>query len=65
LAPRYYPEHNLETLSMIYSLATMGREEHKNLSFQALSSHPPLEHNLPASPGNSSATIMDQGRIPH
>jgi hypothetical protein len=43
----------------------MEKEEEKNLSIPTLSSHPPLEHNPPASPGNSSATIMDQGRLPH
>jgi hypothetical protein len=43
----------------------MEREEQKNLSFPSLSSHPTLEYNPLASPGNSLATIMDQGRIPH
>jgi hypothetical protein len=53
------------TLTRLHSLETMEREEQKNLSFPTLSSHPPLEYNPLASPGNSSATIVDQGRLPH
>jgi hypothetical protein len=43
----------------------MEREEQKNLSLPALSSHLPLKHNPLAYPGNSSATIVDPGRLPH
>jgi hypothetical protein len=60
-----YPEQNLETLTRLHSLATMEREEQKNFSFPALPAHPPLVYNPLASPGNSSATIVDPGRLPH
>jgi hypothetical protein len=43
----------------------MEREEEKNLSFPTLSSYPASEYNPLTSLGNSSATIVDQGTLPH
>jgi hypothetical protein len=60
-----YLEQSLKNLTMLHSVETMEREEHKNISFLATSSYPPLEYNPPTSPGNSPAKFMVQGRLPH